>query len=130
MKVYKVNGVRFAIRKLSPRLFMDKDYLMPLTAVVEAQATEPKKVAEKETLRSVEAFKDKMKDAILKAVVYVKPSFFGKKQDIKDIIDYVMSSPDLYAYLFTLVVQHTLGQKKNFLNHFRLIKPLRGLSTL
>ena len=100
---------------------MDKDYLLPLSTVTEKMDSQ-KEVNEKEMLSQVEEFKDKMKDVILKSVVYFKSGILSKKKSITEIIDKIMDNPELYSYLFTVIVNHSLGVKKNYSRLFKLKK--------
>ena len=120
-RVFKVNGVRFSIRKLSPSLFLDKEYSFPMTSVIEIENIISEETG-KQKNDSIEEYKHKMKDAILISVVYVKSGFFSKKQKIDDYIDKIMEEPELYSYLFSIIVSHSFGQKKNYLHLFELKK--------
>ena len=128
-KVFKVNGVRFAIRKLSPSLFMDKDYLFPMTSCVEKLEKSGKAPSKRETNKAIEKFKPKMRDVIVKSVAYVKSNLLGKKQSINELIDSIMEVPELYSYLFTLIVNHSLGVKKNYSRLFKLTQTTQKLFT-
>lgn len=128
-KVYKINGVKFGIIKLSPSMFLDKDYLFPLSTIVEKEEDKKDTRSDRENLNAVEEFKDKMKDAILKGVTFVKSGIFSKKQDISTVIDKIMDNPELYSYLFTLIANHSLGVKKNFSHLFKLKKTTQELFT-
>ncbi len=130
-KVFKVNGVRFAIRKLSPSLFLDKDYLAPLAGAVEKDTSNGKsKMSDAELTKISDDFKHKMKDAILSSVVYVKSSIFSKKESVDTVIDKIMEMPELYSYLFSLIVNHTMGVKKNYSHLFKLTGNLRQQLTI
>lgn len=79
--------------------------------------------------KAIEEFKPKMRDAIIKSVSYVKEGFFSGKSSIEDIIDEIMDTPELYSYLFTVIVNHSLGVKKNFSRQFKLTQTTQRLFT-
>lgn len=111
-KTVKINGVRFRIRKLSPANFLDKDYLLPMTHLAEKTSKEDRKPSEREMLKSVEEFKEKMLDTIEKAVIWAKLTIFSKRVDLKAFFDTIKENPELYSQLFTEIVNHSLGVKK------------------
>lgn len=110
-RVVKVKGVGFVIRKLAPSLFMDKDYMLPISHVMEIK---DKKDQEKAIENDLETFRSKMRDVILRGCVGVKTLFSVKP--IEKNIDTIMEQPEIYGALFTAIVNHTLSVKKKPLN--------------
>ena len=122
----KVNGVKFAVKQLSPSLFMDKNYMFPMTNVVEKAYTN-EKINESEMLEQVENFKDKIKDALLLGIDYVQDTRFlikTKKVPIDTYIEKIMINSELYSYLFSEIVNHSLGIKKKLQKYFKLTEPM------
>jgi len=126
IKMIKVNGVKFAVKQLSPSLFMDKNYMFPMTNVVEKAYTN-EKINESEMLEQVENFKDKIKDALLLGIDYVQDTRFlikTKKVPIDTYIEKIMINSELYSYLFSEIVNHSLGIKKKLQKYFKLTEPM------
>jgi hypothetical protein len=98
---------------------MDSETLFPMSTVNEKEK-ETKELSEQQLVRTVKEFSETMRETIQKGVLYVKSGLFGKKVGLDNYIDNIMEDPELYSYLFTLIVNHSLGVKKNFSHHFNL----------
>lgn len=101
-------------------LFMDTDYLFPMTSVIEKTEAKERKMTDAEMLKGLEEFKLKMKDTIKRGVVYVKSGIFAKKQLIETILDKIVENHELISILFTEIVNYSLGVKKKYFRHFNL----------
>jgi len=111
-KKIRANRVSYTIRKLTPALFLDRDYMLPISHVMEFKDQDQKeaKIAE-----NLDAMKDKIRDIIIKGTVEVR--FFLKKLPIEKIIDEVMEQPEVYTFLMAAIINHTLSVKKKRLIH-------------
>lgn len=125
-KKIRLAGVTFVIQKLSPQLLLDKENIFPISPYFE-DIKNGKPVRESELQKQLEQQKERIKNLILLSVVEVKHWF--KKKNIQDLIDGIMQRENLYSALLTIIVQHSLGQKKNFLSLFQSIESLRPLFT-
>lgn len=124
-KKVRLAGVTFVIQKLTPALFLNKEYLFPMSPYIE-EIKETGKVPKGIDLeKKLAEQKDRIKELILQSVVSVSSWF--RKKNIKDLIDGIMERPFLYNALLTVITQHTLGQKKNYFRLFRSIETLRPL---
>ena len=103
----KVGGITYVIRRLSPTMFLDKDYVLPITSVLEKGDIE--KTGEIEP-KAMFDYIERVKDIILLGVVSV--NYFLKKQPINSVIDSIMLDAEVYNKLFIAIVNHTLGKKK------------------
>lgn len=124
-KKIRLAGVTFVIQKLTPALFLDRDYLFPISPYVEEikKTGKPPKGIELE--KKLEEQKKNIKNIIIKSVVSVHCWF--KKKKIEDLIDGIMEREFLYSALLTAITEHTLGQKKNHFHLFRSTESLRHL---
>ena len=104
----KVGGLTYIIRKLSPMLFLDKDYMYPISCFTELKETT---INEKEIKILIESNKHIIKDVILKGVVKVKKLFSAG--NIENYIDIIMEQPNIYIDLFNHIITNTLFLKKN-----------------
>jgi len=124
-KKVRLAGVTFVIRKLTPDLFLDKNYLFPMSPYIEDIKKDGKPKKEADLKKALEEQKERIKEVILKSVVEVRYWFKTKK--IEDLIDGIMEREFLYSALLTAITQYSLGLKKNFLNLFKSIESLRPL---
>lgn len=122
-KKIKLGGVGFVIKKLTPSLFMDREYLFPLSPYIEALKQTGRPPKEFELKKKLEEQKQRIKDVFLKSVVEVK--YFLKSKKIQDVIDDIMEREFLYSALLTAIIEHSLGLKKKHFRLFRSIEPMR-----
>jgi hypothetical protein len=109
-KTIKLKGVRFVIRKLTPFLFLDKEYMLPISNIMEINN---KVNTDKDSAETLAKSKDRIKDILLKGIVCIKILFI--KNPIEKHIDKIMEQPILYTYLVTQIINHTLSFKKKTL---------------
>lgn len=107
-KIVRANGVSYVIRKLTPALFLDRDYMLPISHIMEIK--DPKK-KEREIAETLDTMKDKVRDIILKGTVQVRAWLTRKRPD--QVIDSIMGNPTLYTFLMAAIINHTLSEKKN-----------------
>lgn len=124
-KKIRLSGVTFVIRKLTPDLFLDKEYLFPISPYVESikQTGKPQKANELE--KQLAEQKQRIKEIIIQSVVSVH--YWFQKKKIEDLIDGIMEREFLYSALLTAITQHTLGVKKNYFRLFQSTETLRPL---
>ena len=103
LKKVKIGGVTFVIQKLSPSLFMDKEYMFPISDIKVESGSDGDV--------DLDAHKDKISDIISKGTVRVK--YWFERKDIGDVLEDIMKRSDVYLALFTAIVNHTMGVKKN-----------------
>jgi len=124
-KKVRMAGVTFVIQKLSPALFLNKEYLYPMAPYFEEIKTTGKPPREAELEKKLAEQKERIKEIILQAVVSVHHWF--RKKNIADLIDGIMERQFLYSALLTAITEHTFGLKKNYFRLFRSIETLRPL---
>lgn len=107
-KKIKINGVKFTISRLTPAMFLDKDYLLPISSA--AELADKKDMSDKELEKTIKDFQDIVKDTILKSTDRVKIWF--KEYDITDVIDDIMENVALFTRLYNEILYFSLGQKK------------------
>lgn len=124
-KAVILGGARFTLRKLNPALFLDKDYMFPISNVTEAILKKEKGRESEIDQKEIDGYKDKVRDIILKGVVKVRRWLKVKK--IEELIDDIMTKPELYNALFVEIVGYTLGIKKKMSRSFSSVESLRPM---
>lgn len=124
-KKVRLAGVTFVIQKLSPALFLNKEYLYPMAPYFEEIKKTGKPPRDSEMEKKLTEQKERIKEVIIQAVVSVR--FWFKEKNIKDLIDGIMEREFLYSALLTVITEHTFGLKKNYFRLFRSIETLRPL---
>jgi len=109
-KKIRANRVSYTIRKLTPALFLDKEYMLPISNIIETKNSQEKEVKIAETLPEM---KDKMRDIIIKGTVEIR--YFLKKIPIEKMIDKIMEQPEVYTFIVAAIINHTLNIKKKHL---------------
>ena len=115
----RIHRAKFVIKQLSPSLFLDKDYMFPMSNVQEKKESIPAEY----TATEIMTYKSKIADVLLLGVAraYKKAWFGWKKVTVSEIIKEVMNTPEIYSYLFAEIVNLTLElKKKNLLSVSRL----------
>lgn len=124
-KKVRLAGVTFVIQKLTPALFLNKEYLYPMAPYFEELKKTSKLPKGDELEKKLAEQKERVREVILQAVVSVRYWFREKK--IEDLIDGIMQREFLYSALLTVITEHTFGVKKNFFRLFLSIETLRPL---
>lgn len=121
----RLAGVTFVIQKLSPALFLNKEYLYPMAPYFEEVKKTGKPPKDMEMEKKLAEQKERVREVILQAVVSVR--YWFKEKKIEDLIDGIMERQFLYSALLTVITEHTFGLKKNYFRLFQSIETLRPL---
>lgn len=113
LKVIKVHGVRFVIKKVNVMAFLDGSRVM----LEQASIYKLKKAEEAQPQMSANAIKSVQEhytDMFCASIV--EPKIVRKKDDAKDgaiFVDYLFTDWNLANELYTKIVEYTYGKKKS-----------------